>query len=609
MRRRITRLLGFVSLVLSAPAAWGVDIVEPFTDGSVAVLRNGRSIFIECTPPSGPSAESFLKKRLGEGADWRVYAGKGRVVLPYANLNPESQREALLTIFKYDYVNEKGWVHQVRFVGEGTGKETLWTLCEWLTGNGFNHEKVQQANGLHTPNLVRGQQVVFPVELLRDIMKKRTPDRLPKPPPLQESAPQESAPLQDSPPKAMAEESPEPVEDTLVELGALDDAETKLLTYKSDKDGPYALYHLQPGDKSIYTPVVVRFTDYRENVDILAACEAILKRSGINDVTSMETGQPIKIPQDMLSARFMPENTPERREYEETITEAEQARNEQVRARDLEGVVVILDPGHGGDDPGAMVERGAYRIYEDEINYDICCRAKAILERETRAKVYMTVRDRSQSYTPAATSRFTHDKDEELTSTPAYPNENPKYSVNLRWYMANAIYRNERQRGVSERQIIFTSFHCDKLFNEQLRGAMFYIPGAQYRKDSYTASPESFYKRYEEVREGRSFESNASERRRDEAWSRNFAETLYGEFGKKRIRRHQESAPIRNVIRQSGERYYVPAVLRYNKVPTKILVEVANMTNSTDCERMSDAEWRQTVAEAYVNALKVHFGS
>jgi N-acetylmuramoyl-L-alanine amidase len=54
---------------------------------------------------------------------------------------------------------------------------------------------------------------------------------------------------------------------------------------------------------------------------------------------------------------------------------------------------------------------------------------------------------------------------------------------------------------------------------------------------------------------------------------------------------------------------YVPAVLRNTAVPTKILIEMANMNNPTDCSRLADPEWRETFAEAYVDALKAYFGS
>jgi N-acetylmuramoyl-L-alanine amidase len=578
--------------ILASGAANAVDMFEPVDKGLYAVARNGRAVFLECSPPRA-RAQEFLDQFLAEGAERSKYAGMGRVAIPLAELKPQMQRKVLLAVFKYDYVDERGWTHQVRFAGRGEGQETLWTLCEWLTGNGFNYKKVMKTNGITDPDLAEGQKVLFPADLLLDVMKAHTPSRLPAAP------------------------KPEPAEETQASQEAGDDGYVDpnaegygaLLSYHEDEEGPYALYRLQPGDASLYTPVVVRFTDYRENEDILAACAIVQERSGITDVTDMETGQPVRIPLDMLAVRFLPEGAAEREEYEAILAEAQRLRAERKRVRNLEGVVVVLDPGHGGKDTGAQSQNGTYSLIEDEINYDIACRIKKILEQRTGAKVYITMRDRSQGFEPVSTRKFRHDEDEEVILTPPYRNENAKYSANLRWYLANYIYDQERRRGVNERNFVFASFHCDALFNESLRGAMIYIPGAQYRRDREQPGPAHFYLGFSEARAAQTFRSTGAERRRDEALSRGFAETLMEEFGKGRVKRHAHSAPIRNVIRRSGGRYYVPAVLRNNRIPTKVLVEVANMTNPTDCSRMADPDWRQMVAEAFVNALTVHYRS
>lgn len=574
------RVMGLLTAALAVcPAGQAVDLYEPFNVGSHVVLRNGRALFLECTPPGGQKTEEYFAQWLASPSEWETYAGKGRVGIPFHKLAPQVQRDVLLTLFRFDYVTDKGWHHRVRCGGPGSGRETLWTLSEWLTGNGFNSKSVMQTNGLRSDKLDKGQTVLVPYELLREPMREPTPDRVP--PPL-ELEPRDE--LIDVKPNG----SP--------------------LTFGEDAQGRYAMYRLQPGDASIYTPVVVRFTDYRENTDILSACKAILDRSGIHDVTDMETGQPIKIPIEMLSAQFLPKGDPQRVEFDETLEEAERLRSaERVEARNLAGVVVILDPGHGGKDTGADMRRNRVALLEDEINYDICCRILKKLQAETGAKVHMTMRDRSQGWGPVSTTRFVHDQDEEVLTTPPYPNLNAKLSANLRWYLANDIYRRAVAASVHPRKVVFTSFHCDALYNESLRGAMIYVPGARYRRDSERPGADSFYNQFAEARGHRTATSTASQRKQDEALSRLFAETLLEELGRHRVKRHDKSAPIRNVIRQSGGRYYVPAVLRNNAVPTKVLVEVANMTNATDQTRMADPEWRQMVADAYVSALKRHF--
>jgi N-acetylmuramoyl-L-alanine amidase len=48
-------------------------------------------------------------------------------------------------------------------------------------------------------------------------------------------------------------------------------------------------------------------------------------------------------------------------------------------------------------------------------------------------------------------------------------------------------------------------------------------------------------------------------------------------------------------------------VLRNTLVPTKVLIECANLTNPTDCKWASQPWWRQRFAEACVQALKDYY--
>jgi N-acetylmuramoyl-L-alanine amidase len=67
--------------------------------------------------------------------------------------------------------------------------------------------------------------------------------------------------------------------------------------------------------------------------------------------------------------------------------------------------------------------------------------------------------------------------------------------------------------------------------------------------------------------------------------------------------------PVRGyIIRGRRGRPWVPAIIRYNAAPTKLLVEVGNIKNRDDAANMRDAQWRQRFAEAYVDALIEHFG-
>jgi len=156
--------------------------------------------------------------------------------------------------------------------------------------------------------------------------------------------------------------------------------------------------------------------------------------------------------------------------------------------------------------------------------------------------------------------------------------------------------------------MVFASFHTDALYDARLRGAMIYIPGAKYRRESEEPDNATLA-RFKEARDHPAATSSESERKRDEALSRNFANDIMTALGKRKIRRHLTGDWIRSRIRQDGGRVYAPAVLRNTLIPAKVLIESANMTNETDCKRLADPKWRQDFAEAYVEALKIFFGS
>ena len=74
-----------------------------------------------------------------------------------------------------------------------------------------------------------------------------------------------------------------------------------------------------------------------------------------------------------------------------------------VNAADNEGnLVIVLDPGHGGSDPGAI----GGNLREDQVNFKIAYYAKQELEQYQGVKVYLTryndnpsIYDRSEEHT------------------------------------------------------------------------------------------------------------------------------------------------------------------------------------------------------------------
>jgi len=564
----------FVSLLLgTAVSAHAAEVVRrPLEAGIHAIARDGGTVGIEVALPQSANLQRTLTKYLSVESEWASYRGRLNSFIPVAKLKPQYQRQVLLAVFEQDAVDARGWWHEVVF-----SSETAWSIAGLITGNGSNHQRMlaDPVNDGLPGTLRRGEVVLVPIALLPKSLAQATPDRMV--------------------PRAA-------VEEPAVELAELADG----LRYGSDTQGGYAVYEIQKGE-SLYTSVVVRFTDIHDNADILQACETVARRSGIRDVSDIDVGRKILIPLDMLSARYQPRGSAPRDNYEATLAEANRLRGNQGRSRDLSGVVIILDPGHGGTDLGTYHSRTG--LYEDEINYDIVCRIRALLERETSARVYVTMIDRSQGYAPANATKFTNDTDEELLTTPRHPNNvDAKVSLNLRWMLVNSIYDHETKAGTDPNKVVLTSIHTDSIANDKIRGAMVYVPGAQYRRNS-ESSGGGIYAKYTEGRSYSRFTSTASERRRDEAMSRNLANVIIDELGRARIKRHDNGDPIRNVIVRSKNSTFVPAIIRNSKIPNKVLIETANINSPVDRERLADPQWRQTFAEAYVDALKRYYGA
>ncbi|MCX5758164.1 MAG: N-acetylmuramoyl-L-alanine amidase, partial [Candidatus Hydrogenedentes bacterium] len=481
-----------ISILCAAEAYGGEPIYAPVEPGLVGVLRDGRQLFAECRLPKGTDAATFFEKYLANPQDAQRYKERMSVALRFDQLNAETRHKVLLCVFKQDVVDEAGWWHTASCEGK-EGQESLWALCEWVTGKGTNYRKVMADKRNHAANTVleKGQRVLIPAALLLEIMKQP----LPKP---------EETPL--------TEDTAKPADEEPANLDAL----AAELKYGSDAQGPYAVYRLKSGE-ALYTAVVVRFTDIRDNEDLLKACDVVQRRSGIRNVRDMQTGQRILIPLEMLSDRFKPEGDKERKDYDETIVEAKRLRKERLRTKDLEGVVVVLDPGHGGRDHGAEHDKSG--LYEYALNYDIVCRVKQLLETRTHAKVYVTVKDFKRGYETSDARRFSADNNVTVLTTPHYENVDAKISANLRWYLANSIYRAEAKKGVEPRKMVFTSFHTDALFDGRLRGAMIYLPGAKYRREREEPDG-AIYERFKEAKEQRAVSASLVERRRDEALSR-----------------------------------------------------------------------------------------
>ncbi len=370
------------------------------------------------------------------------------------------------------------------------------------------------------------------------------------------------------------------------------------LQYGEDAKGKFAIYALHAGE-ALYSSVVIRFTGRLQSEDVRAIASDIAARSGIADVTSIPIGFPVRIPYEVLLPEFLPTNDPRRLEYEVEQRLAGQYKNE-VQARGLDGVTVILDAGHGGIDVGASMAG----VWESLYVYDIALRVKRTLEAETRATVKMTTRD-GAAWTILDRDVLPFSRAHAVLTTPPFPITDTIVGVNLRWYLANSQYRQAKANGSSSDKVVFISIHADSL-HPTLRGATAYIPNAAGTAGSARKSGSAFTSR-KEVREQPEVKFSLQERQRSEGLSRDVAERVIAAFRTAGLGIHPFK-PVRDRIYR-GRRAWVPAVLRYNAVPAKFLLEVGNLANVEDRALLTTRAFRQRVAASVVDGLLGYFGA
>jgi N-acetylmuramoyl-L-alanine amidase len=340
----------------------------------------------------------------------------------------------------------------------------------------------------------------------------------------------------------------------------------------------------------------MRYTDLVDAREVNQLAGEIAKRSGIVDVRSIQPGQVVKIPLDCLADPFQPEGS-------RGLAEDRQLREEVSRAAKIEagprlsGVRIVLDPGHGGIDPGAM----ANGVWESDFVYDIAMRVRRLLELNTDAQIFTTVRYEgikfgTRDHIPSIT------KDAVLMTTPPKPNDGDSSSsvgVNLRWVMANNFFAAPK---ADPRKTFFISFHADSR-HPAGKGTMAYIPASNLVPSTHAWGGGGI--RVDELKRGGSFSFTERQKRESEAQSHIFAEGLLKELRKEGLPVHA-NRPIRNVINRSGKSF-VPAVLRTNVATTKVLIEIVNLQNEEDAALLKSSDYRESFAEAVVRAIRAHY--
>lgn len=558
-----------------------------------------------------------------------------RAIVPYFALSPGFKRMYLNKLWPDTKVADGFMIHKVRYTSE-----TLWTVAQLYTGFGNNYKAIKKASGLRDNGLRRGMTLKIPYKLLMALLKEDAQDQLPDlkvvDPPLPEQdvideetevkpvvTPPTTNP--DPPPKKKVakkveakkpEKKPDPAvagkkaqpaktkpgakkksvsSSIQAQLNALAKDRKDLVWGRTKSGVQYAEYRLKRGE-AIYSAVVARFCGLVRASDVNKVAKELIKFNNIRDVRDLPVGKRIRIPYEYLEAEYKDEAHPDYNAVVNNFKEVAQVATRTV-SKNLNDVYVILDAGHGGRDPGA----DRVRVWEDDYVYDILCRIKARLEKESQATVYSTIIDPSVQYKVQDVTQFRRDQDEYLLSTPKFKLNHHRVTtdgVNLRWMIANNHYHRLVKKGIKPENIVFASIHADAL-HPSIRGAMIYVPDSRIYPKNVSAPAR--LTRYKE-KAGSNFTNTRKGVQAAQARSTTFASNFMDLARSKKIRFHRQK-PIRSLIYRNPTRPFVPAVLRFNRIPTRVLIETCNLSNPNDQNLLKRPDFRQRMADVFVNAL------
>jgi N-acetylmuramoyl-L-alanine amidase len=586
--------LNLTVLLSAAPATQAPIATAQVSSSLRATLNRDYQIDVTVQPHEGDAWTRLARRVTGDASNWEEIAAVNEadetlrthksIRVPYALLRPELQRDIISTLFPRDQRTADGWKHVV--VGaRGIEGESLWNIAEWFTGDGANYSLIRKANPSQGLSTRKGDVILIPKRLLTAAFGGG---------PEEENAPKTAAevrkPADDATQRAAADEDvPEAAVAALPGQSSL----TPSLLYERTAAEPYAVYRLQKGE-ALYSSVAIRFTGRVFAKDVGDVLDRIVKFNDIEDVARIPVDYPVRIPMDLLLPEFLPRDAPERLAQEATRRESAQVAK-RTRATGLAGVHVILDAGHGGTDPGMALDD----LWESAYVYDVACRLKKLLEKDSAAKVSMTTKSKKNGFAVAERNVLSGVNDHYVQTTPKYLLDDAIVGVNLRWYLANSIFRRAMKTGVPREKVIFISIHADSL-HPSLRGAMAYIPGASFIKGSYQKTGDIYLTRAE-VREQPTVTHTRREALMAEGLSRELAESVMESFEEKGLKVHPFEPVRDNVIRRGKE--WVPAVIRHNQIPTRLLLEVCNLGNRRDRELIQTRKHRQQLADAVYQGI------
>ncbi|HEX4826462.1 MAG TPA: N-acetylmuramoyl-L-alanine amidase [Candidatus Polarisedimenticolaceae bacterium] len=560
-------LLVAAAWLAAAPAATAPSEVLTLSREFRVRLDGGRDLVLEVRPREGETAEAVAQRAAGTPAQVELLlvslkkpsgrSSDGFYRVPLALLSGSKRAFVLRNVFPQDTLEGDDWIHVAKSSALPVYDEGLWQVASWFTGDGARFKELLVANALDSPELSRGQQVRIPAAMLDRALRRGT---------------------------------------------AGDDV---ALAYGKDDEGEYASYVIKPGE-ALYSAVVLRYTGRVAPDDVDAVAKTIARRSGIKDVTDIPAGWEIRIPLDALEPEFLPRDDPRRKTVEKQAAAVQRElveRPQKPIQRGLKGVVVIVDPGHGGMDPGTT----GHGLFEHDYVFDVASRLKRDLEAKTAAKVYLTLDDPVSGAVPSSGDAIAPNRKRTVLTSPAFlaaEDGETAVAVNLRWYLANSLFRKLVKAGTDPDKIVFLSLHADAR-HPSLRGAMVYVPGSTYRKGTMGSSDPT-YLQFKEVREMPRVSFSQRDRLRSEAVSRKLAGAIVQDLKKDDLP-VQPFQPVRDRVIRGGE-IWLPAVLKGNAVPAKVLVEMVNLNNADDAALLAHAADRDRLAASLSDALATYFG-
>ena len=174
----------------------------------------------------------------------------------------------------------------------------------------------------------------------------------------------------------------------------------------------------------------------------------------------------------------------------------------------------------------------------------------------------------------------------------------------MRVYLVNHLFHKLKKKKVPKENILFISLHGDAL-HSSLRGAMVYYPDSRFRRGMFGLK-NKIYRKRKEYNPSLTFKQ--SENKYSEKLSKSFGKIIINEFRKLNLPTHRVSSAVRGYLYRKGKKT-LPAILRYSKVPTSVLVEIANLNNTQDRRSLLKSKSRQKIAIAITNSVVSNFGS